>query len=82
MQKNIDDYLIELEKRMSERGYKRHARLIWDKKNGVALSFTVRYSHENFLVEGRDYIKINREALSSSLCEIHIGLETPFYLKD
>ena len=42
----IEDYLIDLEKMMLERGYKRHARLIWDKGNGVAPSFTVRYSYE------------------------------------
>lgn len=31
---------------MLARGYKLHARLIWDKMNGVAPAFTVRYSHE------------------------------------
>jgi len=31
---------------MEERGYKRHARFVWDKGNGVSPAFTVRYSHE------------------------------------
>lgn len=31
---------------MTERGYKRHCRLVWDKTNGVAAAFTIRFSHE------------------------------------
>lgn len=42
----IEQYLIECEKYMEERGYRRHCRIIWDKTNGVAPAFTVRYSHE------------------------------------
>ena len=42
----IDKYLHEGETEMVERGYKLHARFIWDKGNGVAPAFTVRYSHE------------------------------------
>ena len=42
----IDKYLHEGEAAMEERGYKRHARFIWDKTNGVSPAFTVRYSHE------------------------------------
>lgn len=43
---NIDQFLIEAEREMLVRGYRRHARFIWDKGNGVAPCFTVRYSHE------------------------------------
>lgn len=42
----IDKFLHEGEQRMIERGYKRHARLVWDKENGVAPAFTIRYTHE------------------------------------
>lgn len=43
---SIDDFLVEAENKMLERGYKRHARMIWDKENGIAPAFSVRYSHE------------------------------------
>lgn len=43
----IDKYLHETEKIMED--YKLHARIIWDKKNGVAPAFTVRFSHEYLL---------------------------------
>ncbi len=43
---NIDASLIVCEENMLRRGYKRHCRFIWDKKNGVAPCFTIRYSHE------------------------------------
>lgn len=42
----IEQYLLECEQYMEQRGYKRHCRFIWDKTNGVAPAFTVRYSHE------------------------------------
>ncbi len=42
----IDQYLIGCENFMVERNYKRHCRFIWDKTNGVAPAFTVRFSHE------------------------------------
>ncbi len=42
----IDQYLIECELEMEKRGYKRHCRFIWNKLNGVAPAFTIRYSHE------------------------------------
>ena len=35
---------------MKELGYNLHARLIWDKENGVAPAFTIRYSHEYLLL--------------------------------
>jgi len=45
----IDKFLAEAEAGMLKRGYRLHARLIWDKGNGVAPSFTVRYTHEYLL---------------------------------
>lgn len=45
----IDKYLHETEQMMKELGYMLHARLIWDKENGVAPAFTVRFSHEYLL---------------------------------
>ena len=43
---SIDKFLFECEDCMLKRGYRRHARLVWDKCGGVAPAFTVRYSHE------------------------------------
>lgn len=45
----IDKYLHDTELMMKELGYDLHARIIWDKTNGVAPAFTVRYSHEYLL---------------------------------
>lgn len=45
----IDKFLPETEKMMIELGYTLHARFIWDKENGIAPAFTVRYSHEYLL---------------------------------
>ena len=45
----IDKFLHETEAYMSWRHYRLHARLIWDKTNGIAPAFTVRYSHEYLL---------------------------------
>lgn len=45
----IDKFLPETEQMMSEMGYELHARIIWDKTNGIAPAFTVRYSHEYLL---------------------------------
>lgn len=45
----IDKYLHETEQMMKELGYELHARMIWDKENGVAPAFTVRFSHEYLL---------------------------------
>jgi N6-adenosine-specific RNA methylase IME4 len=45
----VDQFLHDAERMMEERGYKRHARLVWDKGNGVAPCFTVRYAHEYLL---------------------------------
>jgi len=45
----IDKYLFEAQKIAEELGYKLHARIIWDKENGIAPAFTIRYSHEYLL---------------------------------
>lgn len=45
----IDKYLHNTEQMMAELGYSLHARIIWDKTNGVAPAFTARYSHEYLL---------------------------------
>ena len=45
----IDKYLHDIEAGMERRGYRLHARLVWDKGNGPAPAFTVRYSHEYLL---------------------------------
>lgn len=45
----IDKYLQETEWMMAGLGYKLHARMVWDKQNGPAPAFTVRFSHEYLL---------------------------------
>lgn len=45
----IDKSLFETEKMMLELGYELHARFIWDKENGVAPAFTIRFTHEYLL---------------------------------
>lgn len=42
----IEKFLLSCEEEMIRRGYKRHCRMIWDKMNGVAPAFTVRFTHE------------------------------------
>lgn len=42
----VEQFLIECEQEMKTRGYKRHVRMVWDKGNGVAPAFTIRYAHE------------------------------------
>lgn len=45
----IDKYLFEAQKIAEELGYKLHARMIWNKVNGIPAAFTVRYGHEYLL---------------------------------
>lgn len=45
----IDKFLHQTEQMLQELGYVLHARMVWDKTNGVAPAFTVRYSHEYLL---------------------------------
>ena len=42
----IDKFLVDADKYMLSRGYKRHIRLVWNKTNGIAPAFTVRFCHE------------------------------------
>ena len=45
----IDKYLFEAQEMAEALGYKLHARMIWDKVNGIPAAFTVRYGHEYLL---------------------------------
>ena len=45
----IDKFLFESQKIAEELGYKLHARIIWNKENGVAPAFTIRYLTEYLL---------------------------------
>lgn len=45
----IDKFLYSTEEMMRNAGYTLHARFVWDKTNGVAPAFTVRFTHEYLL---------------------------------
>lgn len=45
----IDKFIPDTERLMADLGYKVHARLIWDKTNGIPAARTVRFSHEYLL---------------------------------
>lgn len=45
----IDKFLPQTEQMMKDLGYELHARFVWDKENGVAPAFTVRFAHEYLL---------------------------------
>lgn len=45
----IEKYLPQTEEIMSLLGYQLHARIIWDKGNGPAPAYTLRFSHEYLL---------------------------------
>ena len=45
----IDKYLHKTEQMMKNLGYELHARIIWDKQNGIAPAFTIRFCHEYLL---------------------------------
>lgn len=42
----IDKFLHAGDGAMLERGYRLHCRFVWDKRNGPAPAFTIRYAHE------------------------------------
>lgn len=45
----IDKYLFDAQHIAEELGYKFHARMIWNKLNGIPAAFTVRFGHEYLL---------------------------------
>jgi N6-adenosine-specific RNA methylase IME4 len=45
----IDKYLHEAETMGKSLGYKLHARMIWNKVNGIPAAFTIRFGHEYLL---------------------------------
>lgn len=45
----IDKYLFEAQHMAESLGYKLHARMIWDKVNGIPAAFTIRFGHEYLL---------------------------------
>jgi len=45
----IDKYLHETEEMMTSKGYKLHARMIWNKVTGIPAAFTIRFGHEYLL---------------------------------
>ena len=45
----IDKFLFEAQNIGETLGYKLHARIVWDKENGVCPAFTLRFSHEYLL---------------------------------
>jgi N6-adenosine-specific RNA methylase IME4 len=45
----IDKFLFDAEQMMQNAGYTVHARIVWDKCNGIAPAFTIRFAHEYLL---------------------------------
>lgn len=45
----VDQFLPDTESMMKSRGYRLHCRFIWNKMNGTAPAFTIRYCHEYLL---------------------------------
>ena len=45
----IDKYLFEAQQIAERLGYKLHARMIWNKVNGIPAAYTIRYGHEYLL---------------------------------
>lgn len=45
----IDKYLFEAQEIGESLGYKLHARMIWNKINGIPAAFTIRFGHEYLL---------------------------------
>jgi len=59
----IDKFLFEAQYIAEDLGYRLHARFIWNKTNGVAPGFTVRYTHEYLLwMYGKPMLKVAKEA--------------------
>ena len=45
----IDKYLFESQELAESLGYKLHARMVWNKVNGIPAAFTIRFGHEYLL---------------------------------
>ena len=45
----IDKYLFEAQQMAERLAYKLHARMIWNKVNGIPAAFTIRFGHEYLL---------------------------------
>lgn len=58
----VEEYLIQSEQMMLDRGYKRHVRLVWNKLNGIAPAFSIRYSHEYLIwMYKPKFMQVNKE---------------------
>jgi len=57
----IDKYLFNAEKIAKDLGYNLHARIIWDKTNGIAPAFTIRFCHEYLLWFYKKFIPIDKK---------------------
>ena len=58
----VDKFLWDAERIAKNLRYKLHARIIWDKENGIAPAFTVRFSHEYLLWFYRSpFLEIGRD---------------------
>ncbi len=58
----IDKFLFEAQKIGEDLGYKLHSRIIWDKTNGIAPAFTIRFSKEYLLWFYKSpMLKINKD---------------------
>jgi N6-adenosine-specific RNA methylase IME4 len=42
----VEEFLAGMEVEMHQRDYRRHTRLVWDKLNGIAPAFSIRFCHE------------------------------------
>lgn len=68
----IEQFLSECDYEMELRGYKRHCRIVWDKMNGVAPAFTVRYSHEYLIWYYKpNMIKVAKETQGKFMTVFH-----------
>lgn len=42
----VESFLLSCEEMLYTRGYRRHCRMIWNKGNGIAPCFSIRFAHE------------------------------------
>lgn len=66
----IDKFIPDTERLMADLGYKVHARLIWDKTNGIPAARTVRFSHEYllwFFKRGGSSIRVRKRSANTPL---------------